>query len=213
MAGSTEPTNDSMVDALVESGYVESPDVERAMRDVDRAEFVDASPSLAYRDAPLSIGEGQTVSAPHMVAMMTERLEVERGHRVLEVGTGSGYHAAVVAAIAGADNVYTVEYHRGLAAEARDSLRRAGYGDVTVVVGDGSRGYEAAAPYDRVYLTCAAPEIPGFLEGQLRDGGRAVLPVGRGAQTLYVVERHGDDLETEADVGVRFVPLVGEEGV
>lgn len=199
-----------LVDSLVERGYVQTEAVERAMRSVPREEFVpEGVRGRAYEDAPLSIGEGQTISAPHMVAMVVELLDLSEGDETLEVGTGRGYHAAVVAEIAGPKNVYTVEYHQRLAREARENLPDG----VTVVTGDGSKGLPAHAPYDRVYLTCAAPDVPDFLEGQLRDGGRAVLPVQTGGvQHLTTVERTDEGLEAEEGEPVRFVRLVGDEG-
>lgn len=199
-----------LVDSLVERGYVESEAVEEAMRAVPREEFVpESAKGRAYEDAPLSIGEGQTISAPHMVAMITERLNLSEGDETLEVGTGRGYHAAVVAEVVGAGNVYTVEYHEKLACEARENLPDG----VTVVTGDGSKGLPAHAPYDRVYLTCAAPGVPDFLDGQLREGGRAVLPVQTGGvQHLTTVDRKDGELEVEEGEPVRFVRLVGDEG-
>lgn len=199
-----------LVDSLVERGYVESEAVEEAMRAVPREEFVpESAKGRAYEDAPLSIGEGQTISAPHMVAMITERLNLSEGDETLEVGTGRGYHAAVVAEVVGAGNVYTVEYHEKLARDARENLPDG----VTVVTGDGSKGLPAHAPYDRVYLTCAAPGVPDFLDGQLREGGRAVLPVQTGGvQHLTTVDRKDGELEVEEGEPVRFVRLVGDEG-
>ncbi len=213
MTSEPESGNDEMVDALVSRGYIETEIVEDAMRAVDRAAFVPESQrENAYRDSPLQIGEGQTISAPHMVAMMTEELQLEPGLEVLEVGTGCGYHAAVTAAAVGATHVTTVEYHDTLASKARKNLEAVGQGAVTVVVGDGSTGFQPDAPYDRVYLTCAAAETPEFLQQQLLDGGIAVLPIGKTSQALYVVERDGDALESREVAGVRFVPLLGEEG-
>lgn len=199
-----------LVDSLVERGYVESDTVERAMRAVPREEFVPENMrNRAYEDSPLSIGEGQTISAPHMVAMITERLDLSEGDKTLEVGTGRGYHAAVVAEIVGAGNVYTVERHQKLAREARENLPEG----VTVVTGDGSKGLPAHAPYDRVYLTCAAPGVPDFLNDQLRDGGRAVLPVqSGGVQRLLIIDKEGGTLEAEEGEPVRFVRLMGDEG-
>lgn len=201
---------DSLVDSLVERGYVETDAVERAMRTVPREEFVpEDARGRAYQDAPLSIGEGQTISAPHMVAMITERLDATPGDKTLEIGTGRGYHAAVVAEVVGAENVYTVERQPKLAREARDNLPDG----VTVVTGDGSKGLPAHAPYDRVYLTCAAPEIPSFIDEQLRDGGRAVLPAERaGVQRLVTVEKDDGDLEVDEGEPVRFVRMYGDEG-
>ncbi|MDZ7688100.1 MAG: protein-L-isoaspartate(D-aspartate) O-methyltransferase [Halobacteriales archaeon] len=199
-----------LVNSLVERGYVESEAVEKAMRAVPRENFVpESAQGRAYEDSPLSIGEGQTISAPHMVAMITERLNLRAGDKTLEVGTGRGYHAAVVAEIVGAENVYTVERHQKLAREARENLPDG----VTVVTGDGSKGLPAHAPYDRIYLTCASPDVPEFLEEQLRDDGRAVLPVQRGGvQNLTTVEKTDGELVVDEGEPVRFVRLVGDEG-
>ena len=207
-----DPTEDRrrLIDSLVERGYIESEAVEEAMRAVPRERFVpDNFRGRAYEDAPLSIGEGQTISAPHMVAMITELLDLSEGDKTLEIGTGRGYHAAVVAEVVGADNVYTVEYHEKLASEARENLPDG----VTVVTGDGSKGLPAHAPYDRIYLTCAAPGVPDFLDSQLREGGRAVLPVQKGGvQHLTTVDKKDGELEIEEGEPVRFVRLVGDEG-
>jgi protein-L-isoaspartate(D-aspartate) O-methyltransferase len=207
--GTAEDRN-RLVDSLVERGYIETEAVESAMRSVPREEFVPEDVrNRAYEDAPLSIGEGQTISAPHMVAMITELLDLSEGDEVLEVGTGRGYHAAVVAEVVGPENVYTVEYQAKLAREARENLPDS----VTVVTGDGSDGLPAHAPYDRVYLTCAAPDVPDFFDDQLREGGRAVLPVQKGGvQHLTTVEKTGAELEVEEGEPVRFVRLLGEEG-
>lgn len=206
-------TNDEMVDALVDRGEIVSSAVEQAFRGVDRADFVPADAGNPYVDRPLDIGEGQTISAPHMVAIIAERCEFAPGQRVLEVGTGRGYHAAVTAAVVGAANVWTVERHEALAAAARQNLAAAGLGDVTVVVGDGSTGLPEQAPFDRIYLTCAAPAVPDALLEQLAVGGRIVAPVGSARQTLVSVDKGEDgELLRQEHMGVRFVQLVGEEG-
>ncbi|MDY7083425.1 MAG: protein-L-isoaspartate(D-aspartate) O-methyltransferase [Halobacteria archaeon] len=215
-----ESQRNELVDHLIERGYIETPGVERSFRVVPRHRFVPAEvENRAYQDTPLNIGEGQTISAPHMVAMMTEMLEIERGHKVLEIGVGRGYHAAITAEIAGAENVYTMERHESLAKEARRNLNETGYCDVKVVVGDGSKGLPEFAPYDRIYVTCAAPEIPDSLVEQLVGGederdteGRMVVPVGRGSQTLYLVRKRGGEIFKDGQAGVRFVPLKGDEG-
>lgn len=201
---------DALVDSLVERGYVESDAVERAMRSVRRENFVpDDARGRVYQDAPLPIGEGQTISAPHMVAMITERLELSEGGETLEIGTGRGYHAAVVAEIVGPENVYTVERQEKLAREARENLPDG----VTVVTGDGSKGLPAHAPYDRIYLTCAAPNVPDFVDEQLRNDGLAVLPTESGRnQRLVTVEKQGGELSFEEGEPVRFVRMYGEEG-
>jgi len=206
----SDEDRERLVNSLAERGYIESDAVERAMRSVPREEFMpERVRNRAYEDSPLSIGEGQTISAPHMVAMIIERLDLSEGDETLEVGTGRGYHAAVVAEIVGPENVYTVEYHEKLAREARENLPDG----ATVVTGDGSKGLPAHAPYDRVYLTCAAPNVPDFLDDQLRDGGRAVLPVqSGGVQHLTTVEKRDEGLEVDEGEPVRFVRLVGDEG-
>lgn len=182
-----------------------------AMRRVPRHEFV--PPRLvtqAYDDRPLPIGHDVTISQPYIVALMTQALRLRPSDRVLEIGTGSGYAAAVLAELVA--DVTTVECIEPLALEARDRL--ASYGDrVRVVVGDGSLGHAAGAPYDAIVVTAAAPEIPPPLLEQLGPGGRLVIPVGRGVEQLVRVTRtdHGD--ERDVLLPVRFVPLTGEHGV
>jgi protein-L-isoaspartate(D-aspartate) O-methyltransferase len=200
-----------MVDRLVEGGRIEREATERALRTVPRHEFVPASRrNAAYEDRPLPIGEGQTISAPHMVGVMCDRLALEPGERVLEIGTGCGYHAAVAAEIVGPGNVYTVEYHDELAREAETRLGRLGY-DVHVRAGDGNEGWTAAAPFDAAYLTCAAPEYPSRVVEQVRPGGQLLAPLGRHRQTLVSAWKRADgSLERERHGGVRFVPLLGD---
>jgi protein-L-isoaspartate(D-aspartate) O-methyltransferase len=156
----------------------------------------------------LPIGEGQTISAPHMVAIMTDLLDLEEGDRVLEIGTGCGYHAAVTAEVVGAGYVYTVEYHDRLASEARERLAATGYGDVSVRAGDGKAGWAEHTPYDRAYLTCAAAAIPDAVVEQVRTGGLVLAPVGDSRQVLVRGQRRADgSLDRERHGHVRFVPL------
>ncbi|MFB6284408.1 MAG: protein-L-isoaspartate(D-aspartate) O-methyltransferase [Halobacteria archaeon] len=202
-----------LVEKLVERGSIESDKVERAIRTVEREEFVPPGVrSSAYADRPLRIGEGQTISAPHMVAIMLEELDLEEGQEVLEIGTGRGYHAALTAEIVGGSNVYTVERHEELAVKAMRNLEKQGYQGVHVEVGDGSLGMEEYAPYDRIYVTCAAPEVPDPLADQLKVGGRMVVPVGRGRQSLYKIDKTEEGLEKTSGIAVRFVKMLGEEG-
>lgn len=194
------------------------------MLKVPREEFVPEDlRSYAYEDRPLPIGYGQTISAPSIVAYMTELLDPDVGHSVLEVGAGSGYQAAVLAEIVAPEgesrgawgHVWSVERIRELAEYAKANLERTGYSDrVTIVVGDGSRGYQAAAPYDRIIVTAAAPRVPGPLLNQLRPGGRMVVPVGsRYEQDLILVEKTPDgSVRTTVTIPVLFVPLLGEHG-
>jgi len=166
----------------------------------------------AYADRPLPIGEGQTISAPHVVAIMVDRLELEAGQQVLEIGTGCGYHAAVTAEVVGAENVYSVEYHSTLAERARDRLVELGYGDVSITVGDGHEGWPEHAPYDRAYLTAAASAVPDAILGQLRPDGIFLGPIGDRRQTLVRVRKRPDgETERETFGGVRFVRMQGDE--
>jgi protein-L-isoaspartate(D-aspartate) O-methyltransferase len=182
-----------------------------ALRSVPRHEFVPDSQRVhAYEDRPLPIAAGQTISAPHMVAMMSGLMSVDRGDAVLEIGTGCGYHAAVTAEIVGPGNVYSVEYEPELAARARDRFERLGY-DVDVRVGDGREGWPEHAPYDAAYFTCAPEEIPASVVEQVRPGGVAVGPVGVQRQRLLRLRRRADGtVEREDHGGVRFVPMQGQ---
>jgi protein-L-isoaspartate(D-aspartate) O-methyltransferase len=180
-----------------------------AMRKVPRHLFVpSASVAQAYEDHPLPIGHGQTISQPYIVGFMTEALALQGGETVLEVGTGSGYQAAVLAEIAA--RVYTIEIVAALAEEAGARLKRLGYENVEVRAGDGYVGWPEAAPFDAIILTAAAPRIPEPLKQQLEDGGRLVLPVGDDWQELVVVTRRGDRFEEKQVLPVRFVPMTGK---
>ncbi len=208
MGGDRRQEREALVDRLADRRGL-SAATERAMRSVPRHAFVPSDrQAAAYEDTPLPIGEDQTISAPHMVAIMTDLLEAEEGDRVLEVGTGCGYHAAVTAEVVGAGNVYSVEYHDSLAREARETLRAAGYGSVSVRAGDGREGWPEHAPYDRAYLTCAAPEFPEPVVEQVRPGGLLLAPIGERTQTLVRARKREDgSLDRERHGGVRFVPL------
>jgi protein-L-isoaspartate(D-aspartate) O-methyltransferase len=183
-----------------------------AMEAVPREEFVGDSYRLrAYADSALPIGEAQTISQPWIVAAMAQALELQGDELVLEVGTGSGYSAAVLSQLA--PHVVSIERHAGLAAEARDTLDRLGVRGVEVVVGDGSRGLPERAPFDAIAVHAVAPAPPQSLLDQLADGGRLVLPLaGREADVLTVLRRCGEELVSEAIGPCRFVPLIGEEG-
>jgi protein-L-isoaspartate(D-aspartate) O-methyltransferase len=213
--GSDDPSarRESMVADLRERGRVTDETVLAAMATVPRHAFVpEQHRDRSYADRPLAIGEGQTISAPHMVGIMAELLSLSPGQRVLEVGTGCGYHAAVTAELVGADGVYSVEYHDSLAEQARERLAELGYGGVSIRVGDGHDGWPEHAPYDRAYLTCAPATLPDRVLDQLRPGGRIVAPVGRGQQELVVATKRDDgSLDRRTHGGVRFVPMVGGE--
>jgi protein-L-isoaspartate(D-aspartate) O-methyltransferase len=180
-----------------------------AIRKVPRHLFV--PPELvgqAYEDHPLPIGHGQTISQPYIVAFMTEALRLKGGETVLEVGTGSGYQAAVLAEIAA--RVYTIEIVAPLADEARKRLKTLGYANVEVRAGDGYLGWPEAAPFDAIMITAAAPRVPEPLERQLKDGGRLILPVGDEWQELVLVTRRGAQYDEKRVLPVRFVPMTGK---
>ncbi|MHC1687232.1 MAG: protein-L-isoaspartate O-methyltransferase [Methanothrix sp.] len=185
----------------------------RAMSRVPREHFVpQAYLSRAYDDTPLFIGAGQTISAPHMVAIMCDLLDLQEGMKVLEVGGGSGYHAAVMAGLVGpSGHVYSIERLPELANQAQENLAKAGIENVAMIVGDGSIGLAIHAPYDRISVAATAPEVPEPLKQQLKPGGKMVLPVGRGYQELVLVTRK-NGFAIEEKMGVAFVPLIGEKG-
>jgi protein-L-isoaspartate(D-aspartate) O-methyltransferase len=184
-----------------------------AIGSVPREEFVPAQlRDRAYEDLPLPIGQGQTISAPHMVAIMCDLLDIRPGMKILEVGGGSGYHAAVLAVLAGPEGqVYSVERMPDLALAARKNLQAAGIAGVTVVEGDGSVGLPEHAPYDRISVAASAPRVPEPLKEQLRVGGKMILPVGETSQELILVTRK-NGFAVEEKMGVIFVPLIGKEG-
>jgi protein-L-isoaspartate(D-aspartate) O-methyltransferase len=181
-----------------------------AMSKVPREEFVPAdSRAASYEDGPLPIGYDQTISQPYIVAFMTEKLQPKPDHRVLEVGTGSGYQAAVLAELVA--DVYTIEIVEPLAKNAEATLQRLGYKNVHVKVGDGYSGWPDHAPYDAIIVTCAPNHVPQQLTDQLKDGGRMIIPVGeRFAQELYLLDKKDGRLRESAVLPVRFVPMAGE---
>ncbi len=185
-----------------------------AMRRVPREEFLPPRQGLfAYDDGPLPIGEGQTISQPYIVAYMADGLDLHGGEKVLEIGTGSGYAAAVLAEIAA--EVYTVERISQLADMARQTLERLDYTNVHVRCGDGTLGWPEESPFDGIIVSAGAPDVPDSLKHQLRIGARMVLPVGTGRsyQQLVLVTRVEEtEWAVENMIGVRFVPLVGEQG-
>jgi len=199
-----------MVDEQIEAREIVDPRVVAAMREVPRHEFVPAAERAhAYEDRPLPIGEGQTISQPYIVALMTQLAAVGPGSKVLEVGTGSGYQAAVLAAC-GAE-VYSIEIVDALAKRAQHDLVRLGIENVHVRSGDGYRGWPEVAPFDAIVVTAAAPQVPPALLSQLRIGGRLVIPVGETwqEQTLQVHTRTETGFAVHDVVPVRFVPMTG----
>lgn len=195
--------------------YISDEKVRKAMLRVPRHKFVPESERQeAYIDTPLDIGYGQTISAPHMVAIMCNLLELSEGYKVLEIGSGSGYNAAVMGELVGkTGHVYTVERIGPLVDFARENLRQTGYNNVTVILEDGSMGYSRYAPYDRISVTCAAPRIPEPLMEQLKPGGIMVIPVGNYSQELIRITKDSKGiLHSEKKGGVVFVPLIGKYG-
>jgi protein-L-isoaspartate(D-aspartate) O-methyltransferase len=187
-----------------------SPQVRAALGKVERHRFVPpAQAGSAYRNHPLPIGSGQTISQPYIVALSTDLVQPRAGQRVLEVGTGSGYQAAVLAEIVG--KVYTIELIAALGNAAAGRLRALGYANVEVRIGDGYAGWPEAAPFDAIVVTAAAPRVPQALVAQLKPGGRMVIPVGESgaAQELLLVTKRADGgVDTRSVLPVRFVPLV-----
>jgi protein-L-isoaspartate(D-aspartate) O-methyltransferase len=198
-----------MVQEQIESRGVEDPRVLAVLRAVARHEFVpDPQRAHAYEDRPLAIGEGQTISQPYIVAVMTELLELEGDEKVLEIGTGSGYQAAVLGRLA--REVYTIEIVSELAGRAEANLRRLGYANVHVREGDGYRGWPEQAPFDAILVTAAPERVPQPLVDQLAVGGRLVAPVGDVFQDLVLVTRDAEGVRQKRLIGVRFVPMTGE---
>jgi protein-L-isoaspartate(D-aspartate) O-methyltransferase len=216
---------DQLVRKLIKDNVLHSKRIINAMKNVPRRLFLpERSIEYSTTDAPLPIGHGQTVSAPHMVAIMNEALQLETGHHVLEVGAGCGWHAATIGEIVAPrdaprsdrGHIYTVEIVQDLAKIARENIMRNGLGDrVTVIHGDGSLGYAERSPYDRILVTAAAPDIPPPLVNQLKIGGLLVIPVGsiHMFQTLIRITKDADgNLNKENLGGVAFVPLTGSFG-
>ena len=195
-----------MVSLQIEQRGITDSRVLQAMRRVRRHEFVpEVLRQLAYEDMPLPIGEGQTISQPFIVALMTQLLDLSGEERVLEIGTGSGYQAAILAELA--DFVYTIEIIPGLAQAADELLKKLGYRNILVKCADGYLGWEEYAPFDAIIVTCAPDEIPPALVEQLVDGGRMVIPVGSIDQELVLAEKKNNKIVTKDIIPVRFVPM------
>jgi protein-L-isoaspartate(D-aspartate) O-methyltransferase len=202
----------AMIETQLRKRGVKDECVLRAMATVPRHEFVPAqSRELAYADEPLAIGGGQTISQPYIVAAMTEALHLCGSERVLEIGTGCGYQAAVLSLLS--REVYSIECRPELARTAAERLQRLGYLNVHVHCGDGTLGLKEFAPYDAILVAAAAPALPKPLLEQLSEGGRMIAPVGSEEhQELVLVSRHGHDFTSQYREGCRFVPLVGRYG-
>jgi len=207
-----QDARERMVEQQIARKGIRDESVLAAMRKVPRHLFVSPDfQTLAYADRPLRIGSGQTISQPYIVALMTELLAVQPEHRALDVGTGSGYQAAILGELAA--EVHSIERHPELAEMAKTLLKKLGYANVTVHVGDGSQGLASKAPFDRIIVGAAAPSVPDALLEQLAEGGRLVIPVGgRFSQRLTVWEKQEGALKESRDSSVVFVPLIGEYG-
>jgi protein-L-isoaspartate(D-aspartate) O-methyltransferase len=207
-----ESARNGMVETQLVTRGISDERVLRVMRDVPRHLFV--GPGMeqsAYGDHALPIGEGQTISQPYMVAVMTQELRLNGSERVLEIGTGSGYQTAVLARLA--EQVFSVERVRSLAERARKTLDELRISNVAIIVGDGTVGWSEFAPFDRIMVTAGAPEVPASLSEQLADPGVMVIPVGtQGYQELRIVERKDGRLTERGGGGCVFVPLLGKEG-
>jgi protein-L-isoaspartate(D-aspartate) O-methyltransferase len=214
---SWEEKRKKLVEHLKRAGYLNKPEVIEAVLKVPRHKFVPLGERfLSYSDQPLPIGHGQTISAPHMVSLMAEKLDLKPGHKVLEVGGGSGYHAAIIGEVVGKKgHVYSVEIIPQLVKRARKAIEAVGLSSVvTVILGDGSVGYPEEAPYDRIFVACAAPDLPPPLAEQLKEGGKMLIPVesGMGYQDLMMYIKKRGKLKTKNEGGCVFVPLVGKFG-
>jgi protein-L-isoaspartate(D-aspartate) O-methyltransferase len=209
-----EQQRTALVTRLTSEGYIHSDTVKHAFLTIHRETFLppDQQP-YAYDDTPLQIGHDQTISAPHMVAIMTEALDLHPGQHVLEIGAGSGYHAAIVATIiAPTGHLYTIERLAHLAQNATDNLAKAHITNATVITGDGSEGLPDHQPYDRIYVTAASPKIPPPLMDQLNENGKLLVPVGDVYCDLILAEKHEGKIHTKSLGGCVFVPLIGKYG-
>lgn len=202
----------AMVERQIRARGIEDEAVLEAMATVPRHEFVSSDHlSQAYNDHPLPIGHGQTISQPYIVALMTELVDLQAGERVLEIGTGSGYQAAILAQLT--DEVYTIEIIPELAERAQRIFERLGYDEITAKQDDGYWGWEEYAPFDAILVTAAPDHVPQPLVNQLAEGGKMVIPIGPpgGYQSLWLLEREGDQIVRENMGGVRFVPFTRRE--
>lgn len=209
----SEAAREEMVATQIRARGVSDERVLEVMEHVPRHEFLPLDMrKLAYTDRPLPIGYGQTISQPYIVGLMSELLGASPFARVLEVGTGSGYQAAVLAGLV--SDVFTIEIVEPLARRARDTLARLGYRNVHVKVGDGYLGWPEAAPFDAIIVTCAPEDVPQALVAQLREGGTLVVPVGQtgGVQQLFVLEKNDGKIRQRSVIPVRFVPMIHHAG-
>lgn len=201
-----------MVETQIESRGITDEDVLEAFRKVERHKFVpNEYIPYAYNDSPLPIEEGQTISQPYIVAFMTDALELEKNDKVLEIGTGSGYQAAILAEIC--DSVFTIEIHESLGKKARELFNRLGYDNIISKIGDGYKGWPQYAPFDAIMVTAAPEKIPEPLKNQLAEGGRMIIPVGDDPlQHLVLLRKKRGKIKEERILPVRFVPMIDSTG-
>ena len=210
--GNFSGLREQMVKTQLEARGIDDEQVLKAFRKVERHKFVlPRYISLAYQDSPLPIDEGQTISQPYIVAYMTEALNLEQDDNVLEIGTGSGYQAAILAEIV--DSVYTIEIFEKLGNKAKSLFDELGYKNIYTKIGDGYKGWPEHAPFDAIIVTCAPTDVPGPLKNQLAEGGRMVIPVGGDAvQQLVLLTKKQKKLKQKSVLPVRFVPMLDTEG-
>lgn len=204
----------NLIKKLKKEGYIKSKKIELAFQTIPRENFIyNTLHYSAYADTPLEIGYGQTISAPHMIAIICEELNLKKGQKILEIGSGSGYHAAIVSNILGKKGkLFSIERISYLANFAKRNLIKCGINNVEIILGDGSLGFPKKAPYDRIYITCAAPRIPPDLIKQLKDPGKIIVPVGNVFCTLTSLEKNkGNEIVSHLG-GCTFVPLIGKSG-
>jgi protein-L-isoaspartate(D-aspartate) O-methyltransferase len=201
-----------MVENQMITRGIDEKDIIDALMKVKRHLFVpDEYRSRAYGDHPLPIGEGQTISQPYIVAFMTQVLDLKRTDKVLEIGTGSGYQAAVLGELS--DFVYTIEINEPLGNRSKKLLKDLGYSNVKVKIGDGYKGWKEYAPFDAIIVTCAPTHVPSPLKEQLKEGGRMIIPVGESYnQKLLYIKKINNELKQQSEFPVRFVPMVDEKG-
>jgi len=207
-----EALRNEMVDLQLITRGIKDKRVLQVMRDIPREEFVPSDLKYAaYDDCALPIGEGQTISQPYMVAIMTECLQLKGDEKVLEIGTGSGYQAAILSRLS--KKVFTIERVPELAERSKEKLEKHGFSNVQVILGDGTEGYENEVPFDGIIVTASCPDIPKPLVDQLAEGGRLILPIGeRFHQVLTTVTKSKGKIKKEESIGCVFVPLLGKYG-
>jgi protein-L-isoaspartate(D-aspartate) O-methyltransferase len=199
---------EQMVKSQIEARGIKNKDVLEAIKKVPRHEFVPENlKEFAYTDEPLSIGSGQTISQPYIVAYMTEILDLKKSDRILEIGTGSGYQAAILAELC--DSVYTIEILPELSARAQEILQKLNYGNIYFKIGNGFYGWKEKSPFDAIIVTAAPEDVPQSLVEQLAEGGSMIIPVGDFFQELYLITKTKDGIEKRKTLPVRFVPLQG----